>query len=190
MQQAKKRVAGMKQASAKQRRRALGTAKQAKRPVKAAIKTSPLPEFHLRPRRPEDDSYIVALTQRQLGAVHEGAFGEPFPEVQFLQYIRSGAPTFIIEQNGQKIGYYSYLIGPADKMHISAMVIQPDHQSSGIGTAVMEQIEKDAKNQGIRVLEVFVQANNEPSLQFTRQLGFREVFQIEPNTIAFQKQLT
>jgi ribosomal protein S18 acetylase RimI-like enzyme len=145
--------------------------------------------LHYRPRAAQDDAYIVQLTRQQLGTVHERAFGQPFPDEQFLRYIQSGAPTVVIEQKGKPIGYYSYLVGQNGKMHISAMVIDPAHQSSGIGKMVMAKLEEDAAKQGVRVLEVFVQENNAQSLAFTRSLGFREVYRIEPNTIGFQKQL-
>lgn len=146
-------------------------------------------EINYRPRTPEDDSFIVSLTQGQLGSIHEQAFGQPFPEDQFLRYIQSGAPTIVIEKNGKAIGYYSYLVGPDAKMHVSAMVIDAKNQSSGIGKMVMTKLEEDARKLGVRTLEVFVQENNAQSLAFTRSLGFREVFRIEPNTMAFQKQL-
>lgn len=142
-----------------------------------------------RERTQSDDDYILQLTEDQLGSVHQSAFGEPFPRQQFLQYIQSGAPTMIVESQGKRLGYYSYLIGPDGKMHISAMVIEPHFQSSGVGTQVMKRLEADAAARGVHTLEVFVQANNEKSLAFTRKLGFNETFRLEPNTIVFQKQL-
>ncbi|MDQ0189980.1 GNAT family N-acetyltransferase [Alicyclobacillus cycloheptanicus] len=142
-----------------------------------------------RPRTPEDDAYIVQLTEEQLGTVHQQAFREPFPRDQFLRYIQSGAPTFLIERNGKRIGYYSYLIGPDAKMHIGAMVVEPNYQSDGIGTKVMQKLEEDAQRAGVQVMEVFVQNSNERSMAFTRKLGFQEVFRIDENTVCFQKRV-
>ncbi|EPZ44669.1 GNAT family N-acetyltransferase [Alicyclobacillus acidoterrestris] len=155
---------------------------------KKAVKPA-APVLSYRNRTPQDDAFIVGLTRQQLGTIHEQAFGAPFPEEQFLRYIQSGAPTVVVEQNGKPIGYYSYLIGPDAKMHVSAMVIDPKHQSKGIGKTVMAHLEEEAIRQGVRTVEVFVQENNAQSLAFTRSLGFREVFRIEPNTIGFHKQL-
>jgi ribosomal protein S18 acetylase RimI-like enzyme len=140
-----------------------------------------------RPRTPSDDEYIVQLTEQQLGGVHEQSFGEQFPREQFMHYIQSGAPTVLIEQAGKSVGYYSYLVGPDGKMHISAMVIDPGHQSAGVGTTVMKQLEQDAKRLGLHTMEVFVQGSNEKSLSFTRKLGFVEAYRLAPNTICFQK---
>ncbi|WDL98222.1 GNAT family N-acetyltransferase [Alicyclobacillus sp. ALC3] len=140
-----------------------------------------------RPRTPQDDEYMVQLTEEQLGAVHQQAFAEPFPRDQFLRYLRSGAPTYLIEQDGKRIGYYSYLVGPDAKMHISALVIEPTYQSDGVGTQVMKRLEDEARAAGVQVLEVFVQSSNERSLAFTRKLGFTEAFRVDPNTTCFQK---
>lgn len=162
-----------------------GVSTRAKKNVKA---NSVVLNYRL--RTPDDDAYILQLTREQLGQVHTQAFGEPFPEQQFLQYIQSGAPTYIIEHQGKRIGYYSYLIGPDMKMHVSALVIEPKLQASGLGKQVMTQLEKEAKAQGVQVLEVFVQSTNPNSIAFTKSLGFTEVFRMEPNTIGFQKRIS
>lgn len=147
------------------------------------------PQLTYRPRMSQDDAYILELTRQQLGEVHAQAFGEAFPDEQFLHYIQSGAPTYMILHKGKTIGYYSYLVGPDAKMHISALVIDPKHQSQGIGKAVMKQLEEQAVLQGVRTMEVFVQESNSTSVAFTKSLGFQEVYRFPPHTIGFQKQV-
>ncbi|MDP9727610.1 GNAT family N-acetyltransferase [Alicyclobacillus tolerans] len=185
MQQKRRTSTGLQSVRKKKRPQGRKTAQTTGQTPSVSLPTA----LTYRLRRPEDDEYIVKLTSEQLGGIHQNAFGEPFPESTFLHYLQSGAPTVIIEKDGKRIGYYSYLVGPAEKMHISAMVLEPRYQSSGIGREVMARIEKRAKEQGIQVLEVFVQENNEKSLNFTRQLGFQEVFRLEPHSIAFQKRI-
>lgn len=159
-------------------------------PRRRANTASPQPvALTYRLRTPEDDAYIVQLTEEQLGTVHQQAFQEPFPREQFTRYLQSGAPTYMIERSGKRIGYYSYLIGPDAKMHISAMVVEPTYQSDGVGTQVMKKLEEDARRAGVQVMEVFVQSTNEQSMAFTRKLGFQDVFQVDPNTTCFQKRV-
>lgn len=146
-------------------------------------------EISFRPRIPEDDAFIVQLTENQLGTVHQNSFGEPFPRQDFERYLQSGAPTIVVMQGTQTIGYYSYLVGPDGKMHVSALVIDPLKQSDGVGTQVMNKLEADARAHGVHVLEVFVQDVNTKSMDFTKKLGFVEVYRIPPNTICFQKAL-
>lgn len=183
----------MQQKKAKSGRRAAGAGR--KRALNRGSKQKSVakgkaPTLNYRDRVPADDAYILQLTEGQLAAVHERAFGEPFPREQFMNYVQSGAPVTVIEYGGNRIGYYTYLIGQDGKMHISAMVIDKQYQSKGIGTAVMTRVEQEAMTKGVHILEVYVQANNEQSLGFTRQLGFVEVFRVPPNTICFQKRLS
>ena len=168
---------------AKSRTRRAGSKRSAA--TKKAVKKQPVLSF--RPRSAADDEYILQLTEAQLGNVHQQAFGEVFPREQFLRYLQSGAPTVVVERAKKRIGYYSYLINPDGKMHISAMVIHPEHQSDGIGTNVMSEVEREAKEKGVHTLEVFVQTGNDKSLAFTRKLGFFEAYYVTPTTICFQK---
>jgi|GEM_PF-5809345 len=153
---------------------------------KLSAKSIPLT---FRNRTPQDDEFILGLTEGELGDIHQGTFGEPFPRDQFMYFIQSGAPVVMFETRGKPVGYYSYLIGHDGKMHISAMVISPEYQLKGIGTRVMKQLEQEALGRGVHTLEVFVQSSNEKSVRFTRDLGFVEVFRIPPNTICFQKRI-
>ncbi len=168
-------------------------ANKASRPVAAAARNKAAAKavtpLVFRPRTAADDAYILQLTEDQLGDIHRNAFGEAFPREQFGRYLESGAPTVVVERDNKRLGYYSYLVGRDGKMHISAMVIEPHYQSEGVGSEVMKRLEQEAAAQGVHTLEVFVQANNEKSLAFTRKLGFTEVFRLEPNTICFQKRL-
>lgn len=172
---------GMKKSPAAARKRSSA------KPVKQAKKQPAVQTLQFRPRTTEDDDYILHLTEGQLSTVHQQAFGEEFPREQFRRYLQSGAPTVVVEQGKQRIGYYSYLVQPGGKMHISAMVIDPDYQKGGIGSKVMRHLEENAKKQGVHTLEVFVQTGNEKSLAFTRKLGFAESHHVTPTTICFQK---
>ncbi len=176
------------------RRKSLGkksAVKRKKRKVTTSTpaKQQPADVLEFRSRTPDDDEYIVQLTEEQLAGVHQQAFGEVFPREQFRRYLQSGAPTVVVEKAKKRIGYYSYLINPDGKMHISAMVIEPESQSDGIGSKVMRHLEDEARRLGAHTLEVFVQTNNEKSLAFTRKLGFVQVFYVTPTTICFQKRL-
>jgi ribosomal protein S18 acetylase RimI-like enzyme len=167
----------------RQKKRAPSTKKN------SATSARPRVTLEYRLRTIEDDPYILQLTRQELGETHARAFGEPFPDQDFLRYIQSGAPTYLIENKGNKMGYYSYLVGPDQKMHISALVIDPKWQSAGIGKAVMEQLDRIAKSAGVKIIEVFVQESNTRSIEFTKSLGFNEVYRFPPVTICFQKQI-
>ncbi len=152
--------------------------------------TEAVDTLHFRPHTGEDEKYILDLTEQELGRIHQEAFGQSFPREPFLRYLQSGAPTVVVEKNGQRIGYYSYLIGPDLSMHVSALVLDSAHQAQGLGRKVMNHLEEQARELGVRVMEVFVQDNNAKSLAFTRELGFIEAYRVPPNSICFRKAVT
>lgn len=157
---------------------------------KRAVTQTALPlQLRFRQRVPRDDQFILKLTEEQLGEIHQGNFGEPFPRNEFMTFIQSGTPVVVFESDKGPVGYYSYLVGPDRKMHVSALVIDSHYQSQGVGTHVMRHLEDEAAAQGVQTLEVFVQGNNDKSVAFTKQLGFVEMFRIPPNTICFQKRV-
>ncbi|MBF8376969.1 GNAT family N-acetyltransferase [Alicyclobacillus mali] len=147
----------------------------------------PAEEVRYRSRRAEDDDWIVQLARRELGVVHEQAFGEPFPESELRQYLQSGMPTVVIERNGRPVGFYSYLPSAVGKVHVSALVIDSKFQRKGIGRKAMEHLEAEVRRTGAHTLEVFIQDVNPSSLAFAKQLGFREVARVEPRTLVLWK---
>lgn len=175
-------------------RRRRGPVRATAAPSKQAVEKRPRAaaagELSFRARTLDDDAYIVQLTEEQLGTVHQQSFGEPFPREQFSRYLQSGAPTFVIERDGKRIGYYSYLLSHDGRMHISAMVVESNYQSDGVGTRVMQHLEQEAVHHGVHTMEVFVQAQNEGSIAFTQKLGFSEAFRLPPGTICFQKSVS
>ncbi|WP_062308892.1 GNAT family N-acetyltransferase [Alicyclobacillus sendaiensis] len=144
-------------------------------------------EVSYRPRRPEDDDWIVQLARRELGGVHEQVFGEPFPEAELRQYLQTGMPTVVIERNGRPVGFYSYLPSAEGKVHVSALVIDSKFQRKGIGRRAMEHLEAEVRRMGAHTLEIFIQEVNPRSLAFAKQLGFREVARVEPGTLVLWK---
>lgn len=180
----RRRTAASKSSVAKTRSSSKAT--KNKKKVAPAKKAQPA-ALTFRTRVPSDDEFILNLTEAELGQVHAQAFGEAFPRAQFQGYLQSGAPTIVVEQEKKPIGYYSYLVAPDGKMHVTALVIQPKHQSDGVGTQVMSHLEEDAKSRNVHTLEVFVQENNQRSVAFTKKLGFVEVYRTPPNSICFQK---
>ncbi|SIS79425.1 GNAT family N-acetyltransferase [Alicyclobacillus vulcanalis] len=159
------------------------------RPPRASSKDAGQEVIRYRPRRPEDDDWIVQLARRELGHVHEQAFGEPFPEVELRQYLESGMPTVVIERSGRPVGFYSYLPSAEGKMHVSALVVDAKFQRQGIGRKAMEHLESEARRMGAHTLEVFIQDVNPRSLAFARELGFREVARVEPRTLVLWKSI-
>ncbi|MCL6636504.1 MAG: GNAT family N-acetyltransferase [Alicyclobacillus sp.] len=155
----------------------------AKRPASAA---EPL---QFRQRTPGDDEFILQLTESQVSRAHQQAFNQPFSREVFARYLNAGAPVVVVERGKQRIGYYTYVMGPEGMLHINALVIHPAHQSDATGNQVMAQIERQAVALGAQGVQLFVEADNVKAVEFVRRHGFVERYRLGPGAVCFQKVL-
>ncbi|UOF90581.1 GNAT family N-acetyltransferase [Fodinisporobacter ferrooxydans] len=168
-------------------KKGLGFKQQAKK--KTAVKKTihPSLEMAFRPYQPDDTSWIVDLTQKELGAIYQSAYRVPLTPFQIQQLLQMGQQTRVVLYQNKPIGYYTFFSDDSGKRHITSLVIDHSKQRKGIGTEVMRKIEDQAKQDGIRVLEVFIQATNKPCIAFSEKLGFTYAEPPYMNTICMQK---
>jgi ribosomal protein S18 acetylase RimI-like enzyme len=140
----------------------------------------------VRERTPQDDDFILQLTEEQWRTAPMQQ-GSPFPREVFARYLQSGMPTRVIERDGKRIGYYSYVVGPDGRLHVSALVVEPTQQTDPVLGTVLEHLEQDARSHGARVMEVLVPADHERGLGLTERLGFREVWRLPQGLVVFQR---
>jgi N-acetylglutamate synthase-like GNAT family acetyltransferase len=134
-----------------------------------------------------DLQWVMELTQKELGDIYQAAYQEPLMPFQVEQMLNMSQQAMIILCKDRPVGYYTYFSDLSRKRHISSLVIEKPKQRSGIGTRVMQSIEDQAKKDGIQVLEVFIQATNQPCIQFVKKLGYQQVQSPFINTICMQK---
>lgn len=56
--------------------------------------------------------------------------------------------------------------------HLVWLGVDPDHSRSGVGSLLFDRFKRLMKKQGVRMLMVDTQADNEPAIQFFRKKGF------------------
>jgi ribosomal protein S18 acetylase RimI-like enzyme len=94
----------------------------------------------------------------------------------------SDSCLFVAERNGAIIGFLSGELregSPAFKPKTWAAVedvyVVPDHRSSGVGHALLEEFQKWAQGKGADGVSLQVAAGNARARKFYEELGFREV---------------
>jgi ribosomal protein S18 acetylase RimI-like enzyme len=138
---------------------------------------------------PTDLKWVVELTQKELGSIYQTAYQEPLAPYQVEQLVNTAQQASVILCNDEPVGYYTYFSDLSRKRHVSSLVIDKSKQRNGIGTKVMQLIEEQAKKDGIQVLEVFIQANNQPCLAFIEKQGYQKIQSPYFNTVCYQKVL-
>jgi ribosomal protein S18 acetylase RimI-like enzyme len=98
-------------------------------------------------------------------------------------YFRGGweaAPHEIIECDGVAVGYVCVEDRP-DLVHLRELVLLPEFQNQGIGTAVLQQVLAHAAARGVPVHLATLHANRAAALY--RRIGFREIGRTETHIL-------
>lgn len=116
--------------------------------------------MHIRPFQADDVDRVVELhraavedvcsadyTADQIAAWTDTSTEESLETAQ-----RDEIHRFVAVEDDTVIGFGEY---NADEAKITGLYVAPDRMGSGAGTALLERVEEDARQQGIDVLECF-----------------------------------
>ncbi|MGH9194552.1 MAG: GNAT family N-acetyltransferase [Acidimicrobiia bacterium] len=105
-----------------------------------------------------------------------GAWNEDAQDAYFGGDWLSGPPFEIALADGRRCGYLS-VEKRSDEIHVRELVLHPDFQNQGIGTALLRQEMERAQAAGLPV-RLQTQLKNE-AIRLYRRLGFNEVGRTE-----------
>ena len=145
-------------------------------------------QITLRPFSPGDQAWIMQVTKDEMGPIFQESYGYDLDLDNVIQYVRS-AQTRMVTVNDQLAGYVSVVVDDSGKMNIGSLVLSLPHKRRGYGTRIMKLLEQEARGMGLMELEGFVQSSNQPSINFLKKLGFREVPSMQTQTIVMVKSL-
>ena len=140
--------------------------------------------MNVRRAEPGDASRLVDLA-RKVGAeeggwlITGGEWRSPGEERRYLRWLRhhSDAAVFVAEEYGAIIGRLSIArdAHPASE-HVAdlGLMVAREFRRQGIGTALMEEAERWARDLGVRKLELHVFPHNEAAIALYRGLGYEE----------------
>jgi RimJ/RimL family protein N-acetyltransferase len=137
----------------------------------------------VRPATPADAQALAELG-RAVGSEDEGwlisdDWRSAADERRYLRSLRRfpHAAVFVAETPEGIVGRLSIARDshPAS-IHVAdlGLMVAAGHRRQGIGTALMREAEKWAREAGVRKLELHVFPHNEPAIALYRKLGFRE----------------
>ncbi|SET36309.1 Protein N-acetyltransferase, RimJ/RimL family [Salinibacillus kushneri] len=92
--------------------------------------------------------------------------------------LKAGNSTILVaEENGQLIGYAIAIGGSSPRNQHSAHLvigIRSDHQGKGLGTYLLEELEKWAVDHGLHRLELTVVNKNTSAIALYEKMGFKK----------------
>jgi N-acetylglutamate synthase-like GNAT family acetyltransferase len=91
----------------------------------------------------------------------EGRYGKILPRL-YAQYT-------VRENSGDLVGFLSVLSDGVGDAFLLDLMVRPDHQNTGIGSALVKQAIRDLKSAGVKCVQVLFDPELEP---FFRRFGF------------------
>ncbi len=98
------------------------------------------------------------------------------------------AITEVLEQDGEILAYYSVNVKDTC-LFVNSIQVKRGYQGLGLGREMMTQIEKTTKDQGLDIIELWVQVTNRAGLEFYRHMGFRMISK-QGNNYLMRKKLS
>jgi ribosomal protein S18 acetylase RimI-like enzyme len=130
----------------------------------------------LLPMEQDDLGPMVQLTRKLMEPLLRTGFGFRWDlrlERAMMADLMRQPVVLVIRREGSIVGYTALNPArPQAKLH--ALMIEPAHQSQGIGSAVLELVEQRAAGLRCREIVTTVQPNNQQALEFFRSRGYAD----------------
>ena len=119
------------------------------------------------------DSQVPEAAERLLASVPEW-FGLPEANGDYIQAARSKETWTVRSEDGDVIGLTLVDRHFPHVAEIHLMVVARDRHGQGVGTAMVQAIERDAQKRGVRLLEVKTLGASHPDCGYARTRHFYE----------------
>ncbi|MBF6640813.1 N-acetyltransferase [Flavobacterium sp. J49] len=154
-------------------------------------------EIKIRPYRKEDAQTIVAIINYNI--LHSTALYDYQPrtleqqEAIFEDKLKKGFPVIVaaIDEEVVGFGYYSeFRFREAYRFTVEHSVyVDNDYHGKGIGKLIMENLIHLAKNQKLHTMIAVIDSENQSSVTFHEQFGFKTVAVLKETGFKFDRWL-
>ena len=121
---------------------------------------------------------IRPMTQGDVGevlAIDRAVFSMPWSEESFRTYLHRPEAIFLVaEEPGRITGYASVLVA-ADQGDIANVAVRAEYRRKKIGSALVEELIRRAKERGVRSLFLEVRKSNTAAIALYTGFGFAPV---------------
>ena len=91
---------------------------------------------------------------------------------------KPGTAVLVAEVDGEVVGFTHGVVSEEDG-DVLRMYVHPDHQRTGVGTALHERLREDLEDFTMRRMRAMDLASNEASREFYEELGFERTDEAE-----------
>ena len=132
----------------------------------------------IRLARPEDRATIGRIAERAYQPYVKMLGRPPAPMIADFEHHIAEDWVILFERAGQIVGYAVVIVDERRAL-LDNIAVDPDEQGSGIGRALIEEIERQAASRGHRCLELYTNLAMTANIAWYQKLGFVETRRAE-----------
>ncbi|MDD4561683.1 MAG: ribosomal protein S18-alanine N-acetyltransferase [Syntrophomonadaceae bacterium] len=122
------------------------------------------PGFILRKMTSQDIDEIMQIEQK--------CFTLPWSRESYRGELKNNFATYLVCDFEGKIAGYGGIWVVFEDAHITNVAVDPDFRQSGMGTALMQELEQKARDKKAQRILLEVRPSNEAALAMYRNLGY------------------
>lgn len=111
-------------------------------------------------------------------AIEAVSFPDPWPEEFFYLYLDDVDSIVLVSEAEEVLGFLIAVVEDDPQgnpvVHIHDLAVDPAHRRRGVATALLDELIRIAREQGIRILRLEVRFDNPEARAFYQHHGFRE----------------
>jgi GNAT superfamily N-acetyltransferase len=129
-------------------------------------------------RHYQDDDHDHVWSLHRLALLESGAYAQSGPwddDLHHIEqvYINTGG-EFLVGVCDDEIVAMGALVVVGNKAEVKRMRVHPDHQRRGFGLAILEQLERRARELGYRTIQLETTAQQDSAQRFYLKNGYVE----------------
>lgn len=115
---------------------------------------------------------MVAQDINEIMAIEQEAFSMPWSRESYLAELKNQFACYVVCDVGGKIAGYGGIWIVFEEAHITNVAVSAEFRCQGIGTAIMLELEKQAREKKALRILLEVRPSNEPALKTYRKLDY------------------
>ena len=107
-------------------------------------------------------------------AIEAAAYGFPWTRGNFIDSLVAGYLAEVLQIETTIVAYFVAMAG-VDELHLLNITVAPAHQGQGLGSALLERVQDQARARGLGRLLLEVRQSNQRARALYQRRGFADV---------------
>ena len=119
-------------------------------------------------------SYMQEGDIKQIAALEEKYFSQPWSEEGIRHYFEAGQTLFIVAKHNEEAAGYAAVLCAADEGNLVSIAVDEKFRNMGIAREMLDILYEELKNNEVSKIFLEVRRSNEAAINLYKSEGFEE----------------